>query len=228
MRIATIIARRELARARTLFESIQRHDPKAACAAFVLDAKREDVVDTERFELLDPAALAIDEFATLAACLDLDELREAMKPYLLRAMLERSPSESILYADADSHTYGPLDDIARLVAEHGVLVWARAGAPLPSDGRRPNEADLRGWGLHDPGLLALGQGYDHGALLDWWTARAVKGADPATGSAPIERLTTIARSHFEIRDPALGASFWNLYGCSIEERDGDVLVDGSH
>lgn len=211
----------------TLNQSLRRHDPKAAFTAFVLDASRDDVAQFEQIELLCPEDLAIDAFPSLAAHLELGELREAVKPYLLRTILERSPSESVLYLDADSYTYGPLQDIEQLAAEHGVLVWARTNAPLPSDGRRPNEADLRGWGLYDPGLLALGSGHDHGALLDWWSARGIEGADAATGAPPVERLTTIARSHFEVQDPALGASFWNLYGRSIEERDGDVLIDGA-
>lgn len=227
MRIATIIARRELARARTLAESLQRYDPNLMGVALVLDASNEDIEQVESFELLRPEDLMIEGFPQLAATLELNELREAMKPPLMRQMLEHSSSGAILYIDADSYVCGSLEDLERLAIEHGLLVWTRVDAPLPSDGRRPNEADLRGWGLYDPGLFAIGAAHDHGGLLDWWGDRAREGADHAAGAPPIERLTTIARSHHEIQDPALGASFWNLHGRSVAQAGDDVLLDGA-
>ena len=226
MRIATTIARRELARARTLAESLRRQDPQLGCVALVLDASNEDTQQIEPFEMLRPADMMVDDFPELAARLDGDELREAMKPRLLRHVLESS-SQSVLYVSADSYVCGSLEDLEQLAAEHGVLLWARTQTPLPADGRRPNEADLRGWGLYDAGLLALGAGHDHEELLDWWSARAGQGADPATGAPPIERLATIAASHLEVQDAGLGASFWNLHGRSIEPGDRGVLVDAA-
>jgi glycosyltransferase involved in cell wall biosynthesis len=227
MRIATIIARRELARARTLAVSVSRYDPATPCTTLVLDAVPEDIATSEPFELLCPADLAIDGFPQLAARLELDELREALKPLLLRHMLACSPSDSVLYVDADSYVCGSLEEIERLAGEHGVLLWARTRAPLPADGRRPNEADLCGWSLHDPGVLALGGGHDHSALLDWWMGRALKGARPEAGAAPIERLATLVPSCLEVHDPGLGMSFWNLPGRTIEESGDEVLIDGA-
>ncbi|HEY5262596.1 MAG TPA: glycosyltransferase family 4 protein [Solirubrobacteraceae bacterium] len=226
MRIATIIARRELARARVLAESVARHDPRDECVVLVLDAAPEDSARVERFEQVRVEDIGIENFGQLAARLELGELREAVKPLLLRQLLGRSAPESVLYLDADSWVCGPLDDLERLAQDHGVIVSARTRAPLPPDGRRPNEADLRGWGLYDPGLIVLGAGHDHEELLDWWAARAVEGAAPDTGAQPIERLATIMPSHREVDDPGLGASFWNLHGRSIERRGDGVTVDG--
>jgi glycosyltransferase involved in cell wall biosynthesis len=226
MRIATIIARRELARSRTLAASVGRYDPAIRCTTLVLDAGPRDVDTSEPFELLCPADLAIEDFPQLAGRLEPGELREALKPLLLRHMLACSPGDSVLYLDADSYACGSLGEVERLAAEHGVLLWARTREPLPADGRRPNEADLRGWGLHDPGVLALGAGHDHGALLDWWMARAREGDRPEAGAAPIERIATIAPSYLEVHDPGLGVSFWNLSGCAIDECDDEVLIDG--
>jgi glycosyltransferase involved in cell wall biosynthesis len=226
MRIATIIARRELARARTLAASARRQEPAMSLTALVLDAVPEDIDNGESLELLCPADVAIDGFGHLAARLELEELREAAKPPLLAHLLARSPEESILYVEADSYIDGSLQDVERLAQEHGVLLWTRTSVPLPSDGRRPNEADMRGWGLRDPGLLALGAGHDHGELLDWWTARAAKGARAELGAAPIERLATLAPAHLEVQDAGLGVSFWNLPARTIEQRDGGLLIDG--
>ena len=236
MHFTTIVARRELARARTLAESLRRHDPHARCVVFVLDdcdAAEEpgelaaSLVAEAEVEVLGPAALSIPGFAQLAARLDCDELREAVKPALIAHLLARESGRPVCYLEADSYVTGSLEEIERAASEHGVLVWARTPAPLPPDGRRPNEADLRGAGLHDPGLFALAPGSDQEAVLGWWAHRASAGAGPAGGAAPIDRLTTIAARQHELRDPGIGASYWNLYGRSIAEQDDGVTVDGA-
>jgi glycosyltransferase involved in cell wall biosynthesis len=237
MHVTTIVARRELPRARTLAESLSRHDPQVKCVVLVLDDDRAgDIGNVEvgspgsvgsAIETLGPGALEIPGFSQLAARLDHDELREAVKPVLVRHLLARSSGGPVCYLEADSYVTGPLHDIDRAAAEHGVVVWARTPAPLPPDGRRPNEADLRGAGLHDPGLFAVGPGTDQEAVLEWWALRASAGGGPAGGAAPIDRLTTIARRRHELRDPGIGASYWNLYGRSIDEQDGCLMVDGA-
>ncbi len=156
MRIVSTICRSEVARARVLAASVAEHAPEVSVTVLVLDATAEDRGSPEPFELLRPEDLGIEEIGTLAVMLELDELREACKPRLLRHMLAVAPGEALLYLDADSLLCGPLEDVARLASEHGVLVRRRTARGLPPDGRRPNEADLRGWGMHDSGLFALG------------------------------------------------------------------------
>src|ERR1019366_7799791 len=169
----------------------------------------------------------IDDLGTLAGMLTAAELREACKPLLLAHLLARAPGQSVLYLDADSLVCGPLEDIELLAADHGVLVKTRTARSLPQDGRRPNEADLRGWGLHDDGLIALGAGHDHRALLDWWAARGRAGSGPHGGSLPIERIATLGRGAYEIGDDGLGASFWDLHGRTIVAHEHGTLIDGS-
>src|ERR1019366_1162187 len=169
----------------------------------------------------------IDDLGTLAGMLTAAELREACKPLLLAHLLARAPGQSVLYLDADSLVCGPLEDIELLAADHGVLVKTRTARSLPQDGRRPNEADLRGWGLHDDGLIALGAGHDHRALLDWGAARGRAGSGPHGGSLPIERIATLGRGAYEIGDDGLGASFWDLHGRTIVAHEHGTLIDGS-
>src|SRR6516164_4956276 len=153
MQIATIVCRREVARARVLAASVAAHAPTASMLALVLDATADDQAAPEPFALLSPADLKFDGFGVLAAMLTAVELREACKPLLLRHLLASAPGECALYLDPESLVCGPLDDLDRLAAEHGVLVKTRTRRPLPADGRRPNEADLRGWGVHDGGFV---------------------------------------------------------------------------
>jgi glycosyltransferase involved in cell wall biosynthesis len=228
MQIATIVCRREVARARVLAASVAEHAPNASVLALVLDATGDDQASPEPFTLLRPSDVPIDGFGLLAAMLTADELREACKPLLLRHMLASGPGETALYLDAESLVCGPLDDLDRLAAEHGVLVRTRTRSTLPADGRRPSEADLRGWGLHDSGLIALGGTSDHREMLAWWAARASRAADTHdAGLAPIDRIATMGSGAHEIVDDGLGASFWDLHGREIVAHEDSILIDGS-
>jgi glycosyltransferase involved in cell wall biosynthesis len=227
MQIATIVCRREVARARVLAASVAEHAAATPVIALVLDATAEDQGRVEPFELLLPSDAAIDDLGTLAGMLTAAELREACKPLLLAHLLGRAPGESALYIDPDSLVCGPLEDIELLAADHAVLVKTRTARSLPQDGRRPNEADLRGWGLHDPGLIALGAGHDHHALLDWWAARGRAGSGPQGGSLPVERIATLGRGAYEVGDDGFGASFWDLHGRTIVAQEHSTLIDGT-
>lgn len=227
MRIATIIARRELARARTLAGSLARHTPHAELTAFVLDPLPGEASQEEPFELLSAEQLALDEFSVLAGRLTLPELREAVKPLLVRGLLERDPARALLYLDADSYVIASIAELEPLADEHGLLIWPRTTSPPPADGRRPNEADLRGWGLFDPGALAFGAGHRHDELLSWWERHSPAGDQRAEDENPVDRFTMIAGSHFEVRDIALGASFWNLDHHSLTASDEGLLIDGA-
>jgi glycosyltransferase involved in cell wall biosynthesis len=226
MQIATIVCRREVARARVLATSIAEHAPNASVLALVLDATSDEQASPEPFTLLRPGDVPIEGIGALAAMLTTAELREACKPLLLRHMLASAPGEAAVYLDPETLVCGPLDDLDRLAAEHGVLVRARTRGVLPADGRRPNEADLRGWGLHDGGLIVLGDG-DHRELLAWW-ARAGRAGGTAEGAAPpMDRVATIGAGACEIVDPGLGTSFWDLPGREVVAHEKSVLIDGS-
>lgn len=224
MKVATIVARRDLARVRTLAASLDRRAADLDAVVLVLDAADDDSAEGEPFELLRPAALALDDFPLLAAELEEERLREVCQPMLLAHLLASTPQETVLYVAADSLVLEELADIEPAAREHGVLLWARTDAPLPLDGRRPNEADLREWGLYDSGLIAFGAGRDHSETLAWWAARARAPRSAEHGAAPLDRLATLG-AHV-MRDAGLGASFWNLFDRTLERQGERVMLDG--
>jgi glycosyltransferase involved in cell wall biosynthesis len=226
MLIATIVSRSEIARARVLAASVAEHVASSAVVTLVLDATAEDGGSAEPFELLRPEAAGIADLEVLAAMLPLEELREVCKPLLLSHLLARAPSATVLYLGADSLLCGPLEQIEALAAEHGVLIKARTGRSLPRDGRRPNEADLRGWGLHDDGVVALGGGRDHRELLEWWALRGRAGTGDEGGSLPLERIATLGQGAHEIRDVGFAASFWDLHGRTVAAQGEGFVIDG--
>ena len=226
MRVVTVVCRSEIARARVLAASVLSHTGERL-RALVLDGAAEDRGHAEPFDLLLAHDAGIDDLGLLASFLTKDELREAVKPMLLAHALASNRGETIVLLDADSLLCGRLDDLDHQAREHDVLVRRRTSRPLPRDGKRPHESDLRAWGLHDSGFLVLGPGGDHAPLLEWWAARTRTGEDSSAGPPPIDRIATFGAGAFELVDQGVGASFWDLHARELVARDGDILIDGS-
>jgi glycosyltransferase involved in cell wall biosynthesis len=224
MKVATIVVRRELASARTLAASLAATNPEMTLSVLMLDGGDGAEGGGERFELVAPSALELPDFELLAAELDEEGLREVCKPLLLEHLLARD-GDDVLYLGADSLVLGPLADVAAAVRAHTILLWPRVEVPLPHDGRRPHEADLREWGLYDGGLLALAGGADHSEALRWWAQRVQTQRSEQQGAEPLERLATLG-AHV-VSDAGLGTSFWNLPGRTLEQRGEEVLIDAT-
>ena len=226
MRIVTVVCRSEIARARVLAQAVTAHTGDRLIA-LVLDAIAEDHVDAEPFALIRPEEAGIDDLGMLASFLTKNELREAVKPQLLAHALASNPGETIVLLDAESLVCGRLDDLDHLAREHDVLVRRRTSRPLPRDGKRPHESDLRVWGLHDSGFLVLGAGGDHGPLLEWWTVQGRAGEEGSAGPPAIDRIATFGAGAYELDDDGVGASFWDLHERDLVAHDESVLIDGS-
>lgn len=92
----TIVARNYLAQARVLAKSFTAHHPDRRLAVLVVDAEVGESFepDGEPFELVRASQLPLpeDEFRIMAAIYDVTELSTAVKPALLRLLLERDGS----------------------------------------------------------------------------------------------------------------------------------------
>src|SRR3954447_1454429 len=117
MRICTIAARNYLPQARVLATSYAEHNRGAPCTLLLLDDPDERVRDTkEPFRILRPQEIGLDGFEAMAAMYDTLELATAVKPWLLRHLLESQP-EPIAYLDPDIRFYGPMGDLERIISD---------------------------------------------------------------------------------------------------------------
>jgi len=112
MQIATIVCRREVARARVLATSVGEHRRRRPCSRSCSTRHRRSG-GARAVTLLRPSDVPIEDFGPLAAMLTGTQLREACKPLLLRHLLASAPGETAVYVDAESLVCGPLDDLDR-------------------------------------------------------------------------------------------------------------------
>src|SRR5215204_4266127 len=233
MNICTIIAKNYVAHARVLAESFLEHHPEDTCYVLVID-DTEGYIDaaSEPFELVRPAQLNIDDYEHMAAIYDVLELSTAVKPWLLRHLLDGRGMEQVAYLDPDIRVYDRLEEIERLTSEHGLVLIPHITSPLPRDGKRPSEADILISGTYNLGFISLERSPSTDDLLDWWSERLKTDCvvAPDVGYFVDQRwmdfVHGVMPDFYVLRDPSYNVAYWNLHGRDLTYHKGRYFVDG--
>ncbi len=233
MNACTIIAKNYVAHARVLAESFKRIHPDGAFHVLVIDDFAGWIdPEQEPFEVLGIDQIDLPNAERMAASYDVLELSTAVKPWLLRHLLERPGVEAITYLDPDIWVASPLGEIDDLAREHGIVLTPHFTSALPRDGLRPSEEDILIAGTYNLGFVALGAGEDSGRLLDWWAERLEHHCvvDPANGHFVDQRWIDLVPGIWSdvhiLRDPGYNVAYWNLPTRRFERQGDDYVVDG--
>jgi glycosyltransferase involved in cell wall biosynthesis len=227
----TIVARNYLPAARVLATSFTKQHPGAAFSVVLVDDPARSVKeDGEPFELLrvDEIGISPGETLKMAAIYDVLELSTAVKPWVLETLLRRG-APAVMYLDPDVVVYSPLDDVAALAEERGLVLTPHVTSPIPRDGRSPSESDVLASGAFNLGFVAVsGSAAD---FLAFWRERLRREClvDPARMRFVDQRWLDFAPGVFGAavaRDPALNVAYWNLHGREIAFDGTTPLVDG--
>ena len=217
MNLCTIIAKNYLAAARVLGDSLHEHHPEVGFHVLVID-EIAGYIDpgSERFEVLRPQQIGIPDFDGMAGIYQILELSTAVKPWLLRHLLERSDDGVVLYLDPDIRLYDRIDDVFEAVREHGLVLTPHNTEPIPRDGLKPAEEDILIAGAYNLGFIGLGRTEFADFLLDWWSERLERDcvSDPANGlfvdQRWIDLVPGLADDYLLLRDPGFNLAYWNL------------------
>lgn len=235
MNICTIIAKNYVAHARVLAESFRETNPDGHCAVLVIDDP-EGFLDPEAepFELLTIDQIGLPDPERMAASYSVLELSTAVKPWLLRTLLDRPGVDSIAYLDPDIKVFASLEEIERRAREHGVVLTPHFTEPLPRDDGKPSEEDILVAGTYNLGFIGMAAGKTTGDLLDWWSERLEYHCivDPERGRFVDQRWIDLAPGLWPgidvLRDPGFNVAYWNLPTRRLEvSADGGYCVNGS-
>jgi hypothetical protein len=214
MRACTIVARNYLAHARVLAESFLEQNPDAGFSVLVIDARPEEV-EGERFEVLHPTQVGLDEeeYARMAMIYDVLELATAVKPWLLRHLLAQDGV--VLYFDPDIQVFEPLDEIERHARAHGIVLTPHTTEAAPRDRNELAEDAILVAGMYNLGFIGVGGRESTERFLGWWMERVSREClvDPARGRFVDQRWVDFVPSLFDVyilRDPSYNVAWWNL------------------
>ncbi|HEY2830573.1 MAG TPA: glycosyltransferase family 2 protein, partial [Thermoanaerobaculia bacterium] len=231
-KVFTIVARNYFAHARVLAASLARHNRGVKLHVVVLDDLQRELAPDPSMEIIHAAELPFDppsDFYTMAAIYDVTELATAMKPWVFQYLFDRG-ARVILYLDPDIEVFDSLGPLEPLARTHGMVLTPHLAAPLPRDGKRPDERDLLLAGMYNLGFLALSS---EGAkmFLPWWRERLRRDCinDPASGLFVDQRWIDFAPALFDafiLRDPGYNVAYWNLPNRALTQEGERLFVDG--
>ncbi|MEK6277267.1 MAG: glycosyltransferase [Actinomycetota bacterium] len=230
MRVCTIVAKNYLAHARVLADSYLKHNPGGSCTVLVIDGLDGLDPDAERFEILTPAEIGVEDFDLMAGLYDVLELSTAVKPWLLRALMR--DDEHVAYLDPDIEVFAGLGELDELIGAHGLVLTPHNTEPVPDDGKRPTQTDILVAGAYNLGFIGLRRGEDADHLIDWWAERLLKDCRrvPDQGLFVDQRWMDLAPGMVSdcciLRDPGYNVAYWNLPSRRIERRGDGYLVNG--
>jgi len=230
MHICTIAARNYVAQARLLARSYAEYNRGESCSVLVLDDPEHGVDETnEPFEIVRPEQLGLAPFSAMAAMYEARGLAAAVKPSLLRHLLDRD-GQPLAYVDPDVFFFDEIDEIAQLAAAHELVLAPRVlREPLPRDGREPSERALLTSGTYSLSFIALTPGAAADRLIDWWS-EGYRGTDwPTTilDQRRFDLVGSIVPDFHVLRDPGANVSYWNLHERRLERQGDSYRVDGS-
>lgn len=230
MNVCTLITRRFLAHARVLAASLAEHDSDAELSVLLLDGADELDASLEPFRLLAPGDLDLDrrEFRRMATIYDAAELSVALRPWVIRAVLEAG-APAVLWLDADIEVFAPLADIVSLTERHGIVLAPHAHEPLPRDGLTPHELDVLRAGPFSGGLVGVSSSAR--AFLDWWAEPLRRDCiiDTDRGLFREKNWLTFVPCYFDhhiLRDPATDVVYWNLHRRQLSWTGERYEIDG--
>jgi hypothetical protein len=226
MRIAvcTIAARNYLALAASLFASLAEFEPDCDRFAFLID-------DVGRVETLAEGAVLRPEvlfapaaYAALTRGYDVTELATAVKPALLRYLLDQG-YDRVLYLDPDIQVFAPLNPVLDPLASSDIVLTPHAADAVPIAGRLAAELALLRTGVYNLGFAGVANTANARAMLDWWDARlaAFCRNDVQSGLFFDQRWIDLVPGIFErvcvVRHRGCNVAYWNLRARELHNGD---------
>jgi len=238
--VFTLCSNNYLAHAKTLGESVVRHNPDARFVIGLADARRQDL-DYSRlgpFEILPVEDVGIPDFEGFWRRYNLVELNTAIKPFYFEYFFRERRSDVVIFFDPDVEVYGSFQPILESLGSSAVLLTPHILTPIPDDGLSPAEPVFLRFGLYNLGFMAMAERHDARAFLEWWKARtAASGYDrPEEGLFVDQLWINLAPIFFDgiriARHAGLNVAYWNLHERRLSQtddrrwlvNDGDPLV----
>ena len=230
LNVCTIIARNYLAFARVLANSFFAHHPDGSFTVLVIDdEERLLTLDNRSIDWRRLSDIGLDkrEIHRLAGIYDVTELATAVKPVLLRRLLDEG-RDHVVYLDPDIRIYASLADLIPLAHRHGIVLTPHTTHPYPRDDRRIDGFFVLAAGVYNLGFVAIGSSAR--PFLDWWWELTRREAlvDVARMMFTDQRWVDFVPCLFDpfiLKDAGYNVAYWNLHSRDLSFDGSDYLVD---
>src|SRR5262249_19355689 len=227
----TVISRNDLSFARVLASSYVQHHAGARFYVLVVDRLPEGVDSGPGIQLIDPSELYLPYLTELCFKYTAAELCAALKPTLLKLLLNRHREQQVVYFDSDFLVMRPLEELTECLASADIVLMPHLLSPPPLDGLRPDEQETLQAGVYNAGFFAVRDTDEAHKFLRWWQNRLHDCAilEYYEGLFADHRWLDLAPSMFNttlFKDDTYNVSYWNIDSRPLGKGAGGYYVNG--
>ena len=204
---------------RVLIESIKKWHPDWIIHLALADEVPTGMdLTTEPFDQIHPASmLGIPDFYGWAFCHSIVELSTAIKPFMLKQLLDREDCSGVIYLDPDTVIFSRLEEVLLALEKANIVltphqIMPESGLAAVMD----NEICSLKHGIYNLGFLAVAPTEIGKAFAAWWAERVYYfcRAEIPNGLFTDQRWIDLVPAFFEdiciLRSSRLNVAPWNL------------------
>lgn len=227
----TIVAQNYLGQALALYSSVREQEPDRDLVILVVDADRGELAHSRsHLRILGLKDLGLDaqEIDRLAMIYDVVELSTAVKPLLLKLLLDTH--EQAVYLDPDMFVIGALTELEGAIEEYGIVLTPHFLSPIPAGVTHITEVHSLTVGVHNLGFCAVGRAGI--PFLDWWWGHLKRECliYPLLGLFVDQKWTDVGANLFgahSLRHHGYNVGPWNLHERLFEMQGSDLMIPAS-
>src|SRR3954468_9279740 len=171
--VFTLCSINYLAQAKTLGDSVLRHNPGYKFIIGLID-KNHTNVDLSflgELEYIEVHKIGIDGLEDMTARYSIVELVTATKPFYFDYLFKRYPeADAVIYMDPDIKVFAPLTDMAEKLKTFNLILPPQITQPI-NDNLLPTEKHVYNTGIFNLGFAAMRRGAEADKINAWWMAR---------------------------------------------------------
>ena len=216
--------------ARTLAESVRRHDPDIDAFLALCDAPLAASDARDAYTEIPVRELSLPQFDRFTFQYTILELNTAIKPWVFAALFARG-YERVIYFDPDIKLYGSVAPILAELDRADVVLTPHLTDRL-DDGRKPSELSILQSGSYNLGFIALRRSENTRRLVEWWQRKHERDCvvDIPRGLFTDQKWIDLVPGMYErvriVRDAGWNVAYWNLNHRAVASDAQGVSVNG--
>lgn len=208
-----------LPKARLLAKSVKQHIPDATFVLAMLERNFDDptLIDPDFDVVIGPDELGIPNLDAWIFTHNVVEACTAQKGRVLQILLDRYPTEAVVYLDPDIEVYSDLLELKECLANSDVVLTPHLAHPEDTKlGIESNELSALIHGTYNLGFVAVSNTTNGRIFADWWSSRLIDYCydEKSRGIFTDQKWVDLAPGLFDgihiLRHPSYNIATWNI------------------
>lgn len=232
--ILTICSANYLAQAKTLGDSLIRHNPHYNFVIGLVDRleQRLDSSYWEPHELIEVEDIEIPNFQRMCKKYNIVELNTAVKPFYMEYLYNRDPqTQAVIYIDPDILVFNKFKELENKLDLYNIILTPHSCTVGNDKINKTYEIAMLRTGLYNLGFIATSRSEETLKFLHWWQERLKEYCfyKPGTGLFVDQIWANLVPFYFEKvyveKYPGYNVCYWNLFERKISIRDDTYWVN---